>query len=189
MTCIGRTIRSVAVSARQIADIRVDQRREEVEQGARNRVRSELTEEQQKLQEAAIAFARGVAGAATWSRATARRTSTATPGARCAEFGVLGMPIPQEYGGLGLGLSELLAVMEGLGTRHARSGPAVLAERAPVDQLDSDPAVRHGGAAQQVPAGLCDGTLSARTPRPSPTPAPTSSACGRARRATATTTS
>jgi len=34
---------------------------------------------------------------------------------RCADFGVLGMPIPQQYGGLGLGLSELLAVMEGLG--------------------------------------------------------------------------
>src|SRR6185436_16579447 len=34
---------------------------------------------------------------------------------RCADFGVLGMPIPQEYGGLGLGLSQLLAVMEGLG--------------------------------------------------------------------------
>src|SRR6185436_21097219 len=34
---------------------------------------------------------------------------------RCADFGVLGMPIPQEYGGLGLGLTDLLAVMEGLG--------------------------------------------------------------------------
>src|SRR5204863_5314561 len=34
---------------------------------------------------------------------------------RCADFGVLSMPIPQEYGGLGLGLADLLAVMEGLG--------------------------------------------------------------------------
>jgi alkylation response protein AidB-like acyl-CoA dehydrogenase len=34
---------------------------------------------------------------------------------RCAEFGVQGMPVPQEYGGLGLGLTELIAVMEGLG--------------------------------------------------------------------------
>ncbi len=33
----------------------------------------------------------------------------------CAEFGVLGMPIPEEYGGLGLGLTDLIAVMEGLG--------------------------------------------------------------------------
>lgn len=34
---------------------------------------------------------------------------------RYAEFGVLGMPIPREYGGLRLGLTDLLAVMEGLG--------------------------------------------------------------------------
>ena len=33
----------------------------------------------------------------------------------CAEFGVLGMPVPTEHGGMGLGLSDLLAVMEGLG--------------------------------------------------------------------------
>src|SRR5690606_7506046 len=33
----------------------------------------------------------------------------------CARFGVFGMPIPEQYGGLGLGLSQLLAVMEGLG--------------------------------------------------------------------------
>jgi L-prolyl-PCP dehydrogenase len=34
---------------------------------------------------------------------------------RCAEFGLFGMPVPSEYGGLGLGLSEVIAVMEGLG--------------------------------------------------------------------------
>ena len=33
----------------------------------------------------------------------------------CAQFGVLGMPITQAYVGLGLGLTSLLAVMEGLG--------------------------------------------------------------------------
>jgi alkylation response protein AidB-like acyl-CoA dehydrogenase len=33
----------------------------------------------------------------------------------CADFGVLGMAVPEEYGGLGLGLSDMLAVMEGLG--------------------------------------------------------------------------
>ncbi len=79
---------------------------------------------------------------------------------RCADFGVLGMPIPQEYGGLGLGLTDLLAVMEGLGRGYARSGPALLAERAPVDQLDSDPALRHTPSSSQtyLPP-LCDGTL------------------------------
>jgi hypothetical protein len=34
---------------------------------------------------------------------------------QCAEFGLFRMPVPTEFGGLGLGLSELLAVMEGLG--------------------------------------------------------------------------
>jgi alkylation response protein AidB-like acyl-CoA dehydrogenase len=34
---------------------------------------------------------------------------------RCADFGILAMPLPPEYGGLGLPLSHLLAVMEGLG--------------------------------------------------------------------------
>ncbi len=75
---------------------------------------AELTEQQRKLQEAAVEFARAglahdmVAGdrEGRFDRAAWRR---------CAEFGVLGMPIPEEYGGLGLGLSELLAVMEGLG--------------------------------------------------------------------------
>src|SRR5258706_13643507 len=33
----------------------------------------------------------------------------------CAEFGLLGMPVPEEYSGTALGLTSLLAVMEGLG--------------------------------------------------------------------------
>jgi alkylation response protein AidB-like acyl-CoA dehydrogenase len=75
----------------------------------------ELSEEQQKLQEAAIAFARGSLADDMVARdrdALFDREAWK----KCAEFGVLGMPIPQQYGGLGLGLSDLLAVMEGLGT-------------------------------------------------------------------------
>ncbi len=74
----------------------------------------ELTDEQQRLQDSAIAFARQALAydvvAAEADERFARETWL-----RCAEFGVLGMPIPEEYGGLGLGLSALLAVMEGLG--------------------------------------------------------------------------
>jgi alkylation response protein AidB-like acyl-CoA dehydrogenase len=78
----------------------------------------DLTEEQQELQEAAIAFAR---------TSLARNMIAKDHDARfdredwqlCADFGVLGMPIPVDYGGLGLGLVDLLAVMEGLG-RGAR---------------------------------------------------------------------
>lgn len=33
----------------------------------------------------------------------------------CASFGLLRMAIPEEHGGMGLGISDLIAVMEGLG--------------------------------------------------------------------------
>jgi L-prolyl-PCP dehydrogenase len=75
---------------------------------------TELTAEQIELQERAIAFARSALNSDMVAR---DRESLFDREAwrLCADFGVLGMPIPQEYGGHGLGLSELLAVMEGLG--------------------------------------------------------------------------
>ena len=70
--------------------------------------------QQQELQRAAIEFARE---ALSGSRVHADRTEHFDrEGWRaCAAFGVLGMPIPKDYGGLELGLTSLLAVMEGLG--------------------------------------------------------------------------
>jgi L-prolyl-PCP dehydrogenase len=73
----------------------------------------ELTQDQEELQKAAIEFA----------KAELTSTPEADQGAlfnragwdACGRFGVFGMPIPQEWGGLGLGLTPLLAVMEGLG--------------------------------------------------------------------------
>jgi alkylation response protein AidB-like acyl-CoA dehydrogenase len=74
----------------------------------------ELTEEEEQLQQAAIAFARASLGG---SRVEADRHERFDREAwrACAEFGVFGMAIPREHGGLGLGLPALLAVMEGLG--------------------------------------------------------------------------
>jgi alkylation response protein AidB-like acyl-CoA dehydrogenase len=75
---------------------------------------SELTDEQSKLQDAAIEFARG----SLVSDMVARDRDDhfdREAWQKCAHFGVLNMPIPQDYGGLGLGLTDLLAVMEGLG--------------------------------------------------------------------------
>jgi alkylation response protein AidB-like acyl-CoA dehydrogenase len=74
----------------------------------------ELDTQQQELQRAAIEFARVSLGG---SRIQADREETFDrDGWRaCARFGVLGMAIPPEFGGLGLGLTSLLAVMEGLG--------------------------------------------------------------------------
>jgi alkylation response protein AidB-like acyl-CoA dehydrogenase len=74
----------------------------------------ELDAQQQELQRAAIEFARTSLGG---SRVQADRDEAFDRAGwqSCADFGVLGMAIPQPYGGLGLGLSALLAVMEGLG--------------------------------------------------------------------------
>jgi alkylation response protein AidB-like acyl-CoA dehydrogenase len=69
-----------------------------------------LTQEQLELRAAAIAFARASLGKLDRSEGFNREGWKA-----CADFGVLGMPVPQEWGGLGLGLTSLLAVMEGLG--------------------------------------------------------------------------
>jgi alkylation response protein AidB-like acyl-CoA dehydrogenase len=74
----------------------------------------ELTLEQQKLQDSAIEFARSALATDMRERERAE-TFDRTLWAQCARFGVLGMPIPEEHGGLGLGLIDLIAVMEGLG--------------------------------------------------------------------------
>jgi alkylation response protein AidB-like acyl-CoA dehydrogenase len=73
-----------------------------------------LTTEQGNLQDAAIAFARESLASDMVARDREEHFDR-DAWRRCAEFGVLGMPIPKQYGGLGLGLSDLLAVMEGLG--------------------------------------------------------------------------
>jgi alkylation response protein AidB-like acyl-CoA dehydrogenase len=73
-----------------------------------------LDQSQFELQSAAIEFARTRLGG---SRVKADKDETFDREGwqACASFGVLGMAIPAKYGGLGRGLSALLAVMEGLG--------------------------------------------------------------------------
>ena len=73
----------------------------------------ELTPEQVELQRAAIEFAKTELTAPI--EADRAEEFSRTGWDACARFGVQGMPVPKEYGGLGLGLSPLLAVMEGLG--------------------------------------------------------------------------
>lgn len=73
-----------------------------------------LSGDRGKLQEAAIAFARESLASDMVARDREEHFDR-DAWRRCAEFGVLGMPVPKQYGGLGLGLSDLLAVMEGLG--------------------------------------------------------------------------
>ena len=74
----------------------------------------ELTQEQQELQDAAIEFARTELGGLS-PEADRDAIFNRAGWDACGRFGVFGMPVPQEWGGLGLGLTPLLAVMEGLG--------------------------------------------------------------------------
>jgi alkylation response protein AidB-like acyl-CoA dehydrogenase len=74
----------------------------------------DLTEEQQRLQQGAIEFARAELDDNIIER---DRDEIFSAGGwkKCAAFGVQGLPIPSEYGGLGLGITDVIAVMEGLG--------------------------------------------------------------------------
>jgi alkylation response protein AidB-like acyl-CoA dehydrogenase len=118
----------------------------------------ELTVDQVRLQDTAASFARssldgemltrdrdGVFDRQAWQR--------------CAEFGVLNMPVPQEYGGLGLGLTDLLAVMEGLG-RGTRDQGLLFSLNAHL-WTNTIPILRYGSEEQRrkyLPP-LGDGTL------------------------------
>jgi alkylation response protein AidB-like acyl-CoA dehydrogenase len=118
----------------------------------------ELSAEQQKLQDAAVEFARTSLGGDMIGRDREAHFDR-DAWRRCADFGVLGMPIPQELGGLGLGLSELLAVMEGLGFGTRDQG--LLFSLNAHLWTNSIPILTYGTAEQKqryLPP-LCDGTL------------------------------
>ena len=74
----------------------------------------ELSEEQQELQNAAIEFAR-VELIDDVIRRDRDEIFSHEGWKACARFGVQGLPVPAEYGGMGLGITEAIAVMEGLG--------------------------------------------------------------------------
>ncbi len=117
----------------------------------------ELTDEQRRLQESAIAFARQ-ALAYDMVEADAAEQFNHDAWRQCAEFGVLGMPIPEEHGGLGLGLSALLAVMEGLG--YSTRDQGLLFSLNAHLWTNSIPILQYGTEAQRKAylPGLCDGT-------------------------------
>ncbi|MBI4516686.1 MAG: acyl-CoA dehydrogenase family protein [Deltaproteobacteria bacterium] len=118
----------------------------------------DLTESQQQWQAAAIAFARAKLSADMIARD--RDEQFSLEGWRqCAEFGVQSMPIPKEYGGLALGITEVIAVMEGLGY-GCRDQGLLFSINAHL-WTNSIPILLHGDAAQRqryLP-GLGNGTL------------------------------
>ncbi len=74
----------------------------------------ELSEQQQQLQNAAIEFARSELNDALVERDRGEIFNS-EGWKKCGGFGVLGLPIPSEFGGMGLGITDVIAVMEGLG--------------------------------------------------------------------------
>ncbi|MCC7124082.1 MAG: acyl-CoA dehydrogenase family protein [Acidobacteria bacterium] len=117
-----------------------------------------MNDEHTKLYEAALAFAREALAS---DMITNDRDHVFDREAwrRCADFGVLGMPVPAEYGGMGLGLSALLAVMEGLG-EGTRDQGLLFSLNAHL-WTNSIPILLHGTADQRTRylPGLTDGSL------------------------------
>jgi alkylation response protein AidB-like acyl-CoA dehydrogenase len=121
-------------------------------------VHFELSAQQQELQAAAIEFARR-ALCEDMIRRDREEQFSRDGWQACASFGVLGMPVPEEYGGLGLGLSPLLSVMEGLGY-GARDQGLIFSLNAHL-WTNSIPILRYGTPEQKrryLP-GLCNGSL------------------------------
>jgi alkylation response protein AidB-like acyl-CoA dehydrogenase len=118
----------------------------------------ELTEEQNKLQQSAIEFARTALADSLIDR-DARGVFDHEGWKKCAGFGVLGLPVPESYGGLGLGLTEVLAVMEGLG--YATRDQGLLFSLNAHLWTNTIPILRFGTEAQKSRylRGLCDGSL------------------------------
>jgi alkylation response protein AidB-like acyl-CoA dehydrogenase len=117
-----------------------------------------LSPEQEALQQAAIAFARQELNADMIQR-DAEGAFSHDNWRKCAEFGVLGLPIPEEYGGRGAGPIATIAVMEGLGYGCRDQGllfsinAQIWTSSLPILSYGTEPQKR-----QYLP-GLCDGTL------------------------------
>jgi hypothetical protein len=117
----------------------------------------ELTDEQRSWQDAAIEFAKKELCRDVAVRDHEERFDRVA-WKRCAEFGVLGMPVPKEYGGLGLGLSDVIAVMEGLGY-GGRDAGLLFSLNAHL-WTNTIPILRYGTEEQKrrLLPGLCDGS-------------------------------
>ncbi|MBX3374231.1 MAG: acyl-CoA dehydrogenase family protein [Phycisphaeraceae bacterium] len=117
-----------------------------------------LTDDQQQLQDAVIEFARRELAHDMIEADRAQAFSRAA-WERCAAFGVLGLPIPEQYGGGGSDLLTTMAVMEGLGYGSRDQG-LIFSMNAHL-WTNSIPILLYGTEAQKqryLP-GLCNGAL------------------------------
>ncbi len=118
-----------------------------------------LSAEQQEWQDAAIRFARERLATDDLIAREERREFWREGWRRCAEFGVQGLTVPEEYGGKGQGLPVTIAAMEGLGYGCAET--ALVFSINASTWTNTIPILRYGTEAQKrrwLP-GLCDGSL------------------------------
>lgn len=122
------------------------------------RVDFDLNEDQKRLQDEAIAFARAALGGDMIQRDREQQFNR-EGWKKCAEFGVLGMPVPPQYGGSGLGITEVIAVMEGLG--YGTRDQGLLFSMNAHLWTNTLPILQYGTEEQKTKylPGLCDGTL------------------------------
>jgi alkylation response protein AidB-like acyl-CoA dehydrogenase len=118
----------------------------------------DLKPEQQELQKAAIEFARRELNDRIIER-DETRTFSQEAWKKCADFGVMRLPIPEEHGGSGAGPITTIAVMEGLGY-GCRDQGLLFSINAHL-WTNSIPILKYGTAEQKAKylPGLCDGSL------------------------------
>jgi len=117
-----------------------------------------LDDEQRSLQQSIVAFAQGELGRDLGSR-DREGTFSKEDWRKCAQIGLLGMPVPAEHGGLGLSATTIAAALEGLGYGCADNG-LIFSINAHTWACEM-PLVHFGTEAQKrrwLP-GLCDGSL------------------------------
>jgi alkylation response protein AidB-like acyl-CoA dehydrogenase len=117
-----------------------------------------LTEEQRSLRESVIGFARD-----ELNDDVAERDKTGTfsreAWRKCAELGLLGLPVPEEYGGAGADATTTIVALEALGYACTDNG-LIFSLNAQMWACET-PIVRFGTdeQKQQYLPGLCDGSL------------------------------
>lgn len=118
----------------------------------------ELTDDQETWQQAAIDFARKTL-TADMIEMDKEQLFVRSRWQACADFGVLGMGVPEEFGGSGLGLGDIIAVMEGLG--YASSDQGLLFSLNAHIWTNAIPILKYGteDQKQKYLPGLCNGSL------------------------------
>jgi alkylation response protein AidB-like acyl-CoA dehydrogenase len=118
----------------------------------------DLTPEQRELQTAAIEFARDELNDNVLERDADKEFSRAG-WKKCADFGVMRLPIPEEHGGTGADPVTTIAVIEGLGYGYRDHG--LLLSISAHLWTNSIPILKYGTPEQiaKYLPGLCDGSL------------------------------